>query len=509
MTSTTYGRNVGGSVPFQPLSAQDQLFLLSETDHTHMHVGAVLLFDAGPLATIGRGISFERIRCHVASRLERIPRYRQRLRFYPVGSRPHWIDDDRFDLDCHVRHMRLPQPGTDRQLKELCGQVLSQKLDRNRPLWEIAVIEGLRGGHFAIVAKTHHCLVDGIGGVNLLAAILDPDPTVACGPAAPWVAKPALSTADVLRHELSHRLEQSVRWGSRLRAWAQAPREVAGALGEQALGIGQFLGAGLLPAPDCALNQPIGPQRRFDWWSVDLDEVKKIKNRLGGTVNDVVLATVAGALRRFLGRRGQRRLPDLRALVPVNVRSSDESGALGNHISAYFVPLPVSAREPLKRYRLTAERMRYLKGSKQAVGGRLLAGTAVPLLSMLMRFADRVKAFNLIVTNVPGPPMPLYLAGSQLQSVLPHAPLFVNQGLGVALFSYNGTLHWGLNADRDVLPDVGDFKKALIDAFAELLAVSQGDVVSSAPLRFPPRAAGRMVSPTAIPQPPRATSLGA
>jgi WS/DGAT/MGAT family acyltransferase len=479
-------------VDFEPLSAQDQLFLLSETDHTHMHVGAVLIFESGALAAVSRGVRFERIRAHIASRLGRVPRYRQRLSFYPLASRPHWVDDDRFDLGHHVRHLRLPQPGTEAQLKNLCSQLLSQRLDRNRPLWEIAVIEGLRGGRFAMVAKTHHCLVDGIGGVNLLSAILDPDPASACERAMPWSPKPPLSAADVLRFELSRRVEQSMRWGSRLRSWAQSPREMTGTLGERALGIGQFLGASLLPAPDCSFNQPIGAQRRFEWWSVGLDEVKAIKNRFEGTVNDVVLATVAGALRRFLLRRGERELSDLRALVPVNVRTADEAGALGNHVSAYFVSLPVTARDPVARFRLTAERMRAIKSSKQAIGARILSGAAVPLLSMLMRFADRVKAFNLIVTNVPGPPIPLYLAGSRLHGIFPLAPLFVNQGLGVALFSYAGRLYWGLNADRDVLADVVDFRKALAGEFADLLRASRSEKYElRAPgtgLRFPPLA---------------------
>lgn len=469
MTSMTSDSGRNGDVEFQPLSGQDRLFLLSETTNAHMHVGAALLLDAGPLAKVGRGIDFPRIRHHIASRLRHIPRYRQRISYYPLPSRPHWVDDERFDLDHHVRHVRLPHPGNERQLKDLCGQLLSQKLDRGRPLWEVVVVEGVQGGRFALVAKTHHCLTDGIGGVNLLAALLDASALCTREAVDPWSPQPPPTARDILRLEATRRLERSLDLGTQLRTWAQAPGASVNRLAEQVAGISQFIGTGLSPAPDCPLNRPIGAQRRFECLSFDLDEVKAVKHCLGGTVNDVVLATVAGALRTFLKRhRGERRLADLRALVPVNTRTENESGALGNHVSAYFVSLPVAVANPRRRYQAAVERMRSVKASKQGVGGQILAGTGVPLLATLMRFADRLRSFNVVVTNVPGPPADLYLAGARLQSVFPVVPLFVNQGLGIALFSYAGKLHWGLNADRDVLPDIAAFTVALANAFKDL-----------------------------------------
>jgi WS/DGAT/MGAT family acyltransferase len=273
----------------------------------------------------------------------------------------------------------------------------------------------------------------------------------------------------VLRLEAIRGLEGSLGLGTQLRGWARSPAESAGRLAERVAGLSQFLGTGLSPAPDCPLNQPIGAQRRFEWLSLDLNEVKAVKNALGGTVNDVVLATVAGALRSFFkGHRHERQVADLRALVPINMRSENEAGDLGNHVSAYLVSLPVSVANPRRRYEAARQRMQSVKASRQAVGGQILAGAGVPLLATLMRFADRLKTFNVVVTNVPGPPLDLYLAGAHLESVFPVVPLFVNQGLGIALFSYAGKLHFGLNADRDVLPDVADFARALAQSFNEL-----------------------------------------
>jgi WS/DGAT/MGAT family acyltransferase len=457
---------------FQPLSAQDRLFLLCETGSAHMHVGAALVFDRGPLSQTGGSINFERIRRHVAARLKDIPRYRQRLSFAPLKSRPHWVDDNAFDLNHHVRHLRVPHPGTDAQLKQLCGQLFSQRLDRDRPLWELFVIEGLEHGRFALVAKTHHCMVDGIGGTQLMAALLDPIATRDDDEPQTWLPRPQPSTKEVLQLELS-RLAQSFSWGKQLRGMVQTPGDSAARLSEQVFGLSQFLGNGLWPAPDCILNRSISAQRRFEWLTVNLDDVKRVKAKFGATVNDVVMATIAGALRRFLqGRPGTPRPTQLRTLVPVNVRQGTDE-QLGNHVAALLVPLPLGISDPRRRLMSVAARMRSAKTSRQAEAAKMLSGAAVPLLATLMRFADRLKSFNLVVTNVPGPPIPLYLAGAPLREIFPQVPLFLNQGLGIALFSYAGKLHWGLNADHDLLPDVAALKEALLDSFNELLALTQ------------------------------------
>ena len=491
-TTKTDFTSHGPSADFEPLSTQDRLFLLSETESTHMHVGVALLIDAGPLAKRNAGVAFDRIKRHIASRLSQVPRYRQRISFAPLHSLPHWVDDERFDIDHHVRHVRLPQPGNEAQLKQLCGQFFSQRLDHERPLWEVLVVEGLGQDQFALVAKTHHCLVDGIGGVNLLAALLDPHAEVAHPRPDRWAPKPPPTAAEVFRLEIAHQIEQSRHLGNQLRDWMQTPRATVGKLGEQVLGMSQFLSNGLWPAPDCVLNQPIGAQRRFEWLTFSLDDVKAVKQALGGTINDVVLATVAGALRGFLRQHRRTSCPaELRALVPVNMRQPNEAEALGNHISALLVGLPVSICDPQRRYLAVVDRMQQAKASKQAVGGQALAGASAPLLATLMRFADRLKTFNVVVTNVPGPPIPLYLAGARVSTVFPQVPLFVNQGLGIALFSYAGNLHWGLIADRHVVPDIVALKTAVVRSFDELreAAGRKPTMMKTNVLTWAPRAA--------------------
>lgn len=474
MTSNTFASApLKDAVALDPLSAQDRLFLLAETKNSPMHVGAALVFDGGPLSTPAGSVDFARVRRHIAARLNAVPRYRQRVEFTPLRSRPHWVDAERFDIDHHVRHLRLPHPGTEAQLKQLCGQLFSEQLDRDRPLWELYVIEGLKGGRFALVAKTHHCLVDGIGGVHLLAALLDPVAEYREERPEPWSPRRPPSARDALQLELRHQLDRSLALGRQLRGWAQAPAASTRKLGEQVLGVSQLLGTSLWPASECVLNRPIGAQRRFEWLTLELADVKQVKEKFGATINDVVLATIAGAMRQFLrGRPGSPRPTDLRTLVPVNMRQTADDG-LGNHISALLVSLPLGITDPRRRLLRIAGRMRAVKATKQAQAGQIVAGTGVPLLATLMRFADRLKAFNLVVTNVPGPPIPLYLAGAPLAEMFPQVPLFLNQGLGIALFSYAGKLYWGLNADRDVLPDIADLKRALLDSFDELHALTE------------------------------------
>jgi WS/DGAT/MGAT family acyltransferase len=488
MTSSMIGLADHRPGEFDPLSAQDRLFLLCETGSAHMHVGAALVFDRGPLSQPSGGIDFERIRRHVAARLKDIPRYRQRVSFTPLKSRPHWVDDETFDVHRHVHHLRVPHPGSETQLKQLCGQLFSKRLDRNRPLWELFVIEGVEKNRFALVAKTHHCMVDGIGGAQLLAALLDPMPDGACDEPQPWLPRPQLSAREVLQLELSRQLAQSFSLGKQLGGMVRAPGHSAARLGEQVFGLSQFLGSGLWPAPECILNRNIGAQRRFEWLSLDLDDVARIKQKFGATVNDVVMATIAGGLRRFLQGRSAPRPTQLRALVPVNMRQAAD-GSLGNHVSALLVPLPLGISDPRRRLVNVAARMRSAKASRQAEAAKMLSGAAVPLLAAFMRFADRLKSFNLVVTNVPGPPIPLYLAGAPLRQVFPQVPLFINQGLGIALFSYAGKLHWGLNADSDLLPDVAELKDLLLTSFNELLSLT----------RRPARAKGNVLAwPTQI-----------
>jgi WS/DGAT/MGAT family acyltransferase len=462
------------------LSALDAHFLELEDAGVHMHVGALLLFDAGPLARPDGSLDFERLRALVASQLHRVPRYRQRLAWIPVERHPVWVDDPAFNLLYHVRHVSLPRPGDLRQLKRLTGLLLSQKLDPGKPLWEIWAIEGVGGGRFALVAKVHHCMVDGIAAADLLATLLRPTPDPRVPKAPRWEPRPAPGGAELLAREAWRRAREPVEL---LRAGARALRRPGPALrafADSTRGVGEALLAGFAaPAPATPLNPAhVGPHRRFDAIRFELARVKEVKRRLGGTLNDVVLATVAGALRRFLRGRGVSVADlELRALCPVNVRSGSEHAGLGNRVVLMLAPLPVSERDPRTRVRRVVEATQALKRSRQFRGAELLEEiadwTATGLITETIRLATSRRAFNLIVTNVPGPATPLHLLGAPLLETYPWAPLYENQALAVALFSHGDGLFWGLNSDWDRVPDLHDFAGALATEFDELAKLAE------------------------------------
>ncbi|HSJ97264.1 MAG TPA: wax ester/triacylglycerol synthase family O-acyltransferase [Myxococcota bacterium] len=461
---------------YDRLSAQDRSFLDLEGPSTHMHVAGAFLFEKGPLATPQGGVDIDKVREYVESRLHRIPRYRQRLAWIPIEDHPVWIDDDRFNIHYHVRHTALPAPGDDRQLKRLCARVMSQPLDRGRPLWEMWVVEGLEHDRFALVCKTHHCMVDGMSGVDLLTVLLSAAPDKEFEPGPRRMPGAAPSCLALLRDAAWRRATMPFALAgaavSALRqpevAWERA-RDVAG-------GVGQTLAATLSPAADTPLNRPIGPHRRFDWVGFDIAEVKRVKDRLGGTVNDVVLATVAGAVSRFLEQRGiplrRQQQMDFRAFCPVSVRSAEERGALGNRVSSIVARLPIGERDPARRIEAVREVTADLKRSKQALGAEALTSvsewTAPTLAALAARMAFANRLSNLVLTNVPGPQIPLYLLGARMLESYPMVPLFVSQGLGIALFSYAGGLYWGFNADWDLFPDLHDFVVAVDASFREL-----------------------------------------
>ncbi len=459
---------------YQRLSALDASFLEIEDTTTHMHVAAALLFEPGPLATEDGGLDVERLRAYVGARLHHIPRYRQRLEYIPLEQHPVWIDDDRFNLFYHVRHTSLPRPGSERQLKRLCGRILSQKLDTTKPLWEIWIVEGLEGGRFAMIVKVHHCMVDGVAGVDLLTALLSPTPETTFAQPGPWQPRPAPSPRELVAGELWRRAAMPLDLArAAARAVADPAATIGGAL-ETAAGLASMLGESATPASETPLNpERIGPHRRFDWLRLDLAEVKAVKNRLGGTVNDVVLATVVGGLRRFLPARGVT-VDDLdfRALIPVSVRGKSEQGALGNKVSQMLAHLPLDERDPYRRLQRVSETTTQLKQSHQIeVAERieeLSDWAATGLMAQVMRLGSQRRMFNLIVTNVPGPPVPLFLLGAPLLAAFPSVPLFTNQALGIALFSYADGLYWGVSADWDVVPDLHEFVQALDAGFRDL-----------------------------------------
>lgn len=453
---------------WEPLAVQDELFLRSEHAHAHMHVGATLLLRAERPVRHDAPVPIDGIRRHLEVRLDTLPRYRKRLAFTPLLQRPVWVDDDRFDIEYHVRHVALPQPGRDDQLHALCEEVMSQALDRTKPLWELYVVEGLRGGQLAIIAKVHHSLVDGVGGVQLLGALFDALPSGLSAGGAAWRPVGVPTAMELLGHELTEPVARTVRVlrdAARLLVPAEAARRIYG----HAAVLSEVVRAGLQGVPDSPFNQPLGPDRCIAWLTLDLDAVKAVKQQLGGTVNDVVLATVAGGLRRFLrAHRGIQRPGDLRSMVPVNRRVSGDDPACGNHVAGLLVRLPLSLATPLDRYHAVRAATAEAKASQQVTATEVLTASAAALLNVGVWLMEQLQPFNLVVTNVPGPPVPLYLGSTQVDAIYPHVPLFANQGLGIALFSYAGHLHWGFNADRAVVPDVAALADATAAAFDNL-----------------------------------------
>jgi diacylglycerol O-acyltransferase len=455
------------------LTGLDASFLHLEDASSHMHVGGVMLFEGPPPPYAEMLEAFER-------RLPLVPRYRQRLAFVPLGQgRPKWVDDPHFNLRYHVRSTALASPGSERQLKDLAGRVFSQQLDRDKPLWEVWLVEGLDDDRFAVVSKTHHALVDGISGVDIISVLFDtsPEPAAPTDPGDRWLPRPLPSRAQLLAEALLERATIPAEIGRSAKALLRGPLRIAGGVRDAAVGVGAMAWAGLNPAPGSPYNKSIGPHRRFTWVRADLRDMKAIKDELGGTVNDVVLSIVAGGLGRHLRRRGRNTDGlELKAMVPVSVRADVERGALGNRVAAMMAPLPVWCQEPVARLDIVSEQLKGLKSGGQAVGAQVmteLSGFAPPtIMDQASRLMARQRFFNLVVTNVPGPQFPLYLLGRRMLDPFPMVPLAKNQALGVALLSYDGHINFGLVGDYDLMWDLDDFAVDLEESMAELAAAA-------------------------------------
>jgi len=462
---------------YEPLTALDHSFLLLERPNAYMHVASTAIHDARPLRNAEGGIDLPRIRRAIAGVLHRIPRYRQKLAFVPIDRSPVWVDDEGFNLDYHIRHTSLPRPGDERQIKQLSARVMAQRLDRARPLWELWVVEGLEGDRLALISKTHHCMIDGVSGVDLLNVILSPHPTGEVVEAPPFAPRPAPSPLELLRDELQRRTARGLLAFRNARALLGEARDARREILVRLRAAAETVGIALRPASATPLNQSVGPHRRFDWWSLPLADLKRVRRRLGGSLNDVVLTVVTGAVRRFFEyRRVDVTGLDFRVMAPVSVRKTDERGALGNRVSAWFVPLPLAESNPARQLRDISQNTAELKESKSAVGAELLTQVAdwtpTTLLSLGARNLTRLQSFNLVVTNVPGPQAPLFLLGSHMKECYPMVPIMEGLGLGIALFSYDGKLCWGFNADYELVPDLDRFVTFTREAFADLLAAS-------------------------------------
>ena len=455
------------------LTSVDASFLVQEKRASHMHVGAVLVFEGPPP-------DYNDFLGGIESRMHLTPRYRQKLAFprFEMG-RPMWVDDPCFNLEYHVRHTALPKPGGFDQLLSMAGRIYSQRLDRSKPLWETWLVQGLDDNRFALITKTHHAMIDGMAGVDLASVLFDVSPVPRKVEPEPWTPKPVPTDAELIAEGVKGAVKAPFEVAQRAIGAARSPGRSLRALREAAEGLGEVAWAGLNPAPSIPLNVPIGPHRRIDRVRVELADLKQAKNELGGTVNDVVLTVVSGALRRWLRSRGVRTEGlELNALVPVSIRAADEQGELGNRIAAMRGPLPVYVDDPVERLRIVREAMDGLKESKQALGAEVIAGLndfAPPtILAQASRLNFSTRLFNLIVTNVPGPQFPLYLLGRELQEIVPLAFLPENHALAVAIMSYNGMIDFGLLGDYDAMPDLDFFADAVRESLNELLEAAGG-----------------------------------
>jgi WS/DGAT/MGAT family acyltransferase len=464
------------SYNYDRLSGQDTTFLLWETTNLHMHVACTQIFETGPMATESGGVDFDSFKRFTESILHQIPRYRQRLKWIPVENRPVWFDDADFDLDYHVRHTALPKPGSDAQLKKLSARVMAQQLDRNRPLWEIWVVEGLEGNRFAVISKVHHCMIDGASGVDISQILMRLTPEREIEEPQRFLPRPEPTNAELVSDAMRLRVRQPLRAIRGIREFRRETENVRDELMLRTRAVRAAVTSQSTAASPTPINGELGPHRIFDWWSVPLDDVKAIRRALGCTVNDVVLTVVTGAFRGYLARRQVRPEElDFRIQAPVSVRREDEKGKLGNRVSGWLVSLPLDEEDPLKQLQRINETTQELKESRQALGAEIIIGLMERMPNSLVSLGAQAASgtMNSIVTNVPGPQFPLYMLGAELLAMYPQVPLLANVGLGIALMSYNGRVCWGFNADLGLVPDLPDFVALVRESFEQLADLAE------------------------------------
>ena len=459
------------------LSPLDASFLHIEDDVSHMHIASVAIFE-GPEPAFGDVVSM------IDSKLALVPRYRQIVKSVPFElGRPVWVDDPHFNIEYHLRHTALPAPGGEDELRSLVGRVMAQQLDRSKPLWEIWVVQGLEGGRWAMLSKTHHALVDGVSGTDLLAVVMDLSPeTQRPAETEPWTPRPMPSGWSLATDAITSMVRSPYEQLRAARAQTRLLRRMAGYAKEVTSGI-VAMGGLVRPTPLSSLNGPLGPHRRYDWATTTVDEIKRVRKELGGTFNDVVLASITNGFRELLLSRDEDIDRVVRTLVPVSVRPRDESGkAVGdgtfeNRVTAMFAELPVDIEDPALRLHVISEQMKDLKESKQAMAGEALtsmSGFAPPMLLALgMRLATKAgqRNVNTVTTNVPGPQFPLYAAGRRMVRAFPYVPLAGQVRIGIAIFSYNGEVNFGITGDYDSTPDIDVLAHGIEDGMTQMLKV--------------------------------------
>ncbi|MEX2556221.1 MAG: wax ester/triacylglycerol synthase family O-acyltransferase [Actinomycetota bacterium] len=462
------------------MSGIDASFLYFETPNMHMHVVAAIVFDP---STVPGGYSFDHVKEMIRSRLHLAKPLRRKLVPTPLNlDHPVWVEDNDFDLDYHVRRIGCPSPGSEEQLSEIVGDIASRPLDRTRPLWEVWIVEGLENGYTAAVAKMHHCTIDGVSGANFMVHFFDLEPqgTERPGVDADWKPDRRPTDLELLGRALIARAQRPLNW---VRVVPATLKSVGGFIAARR----RTEGPGMptpLRAPRTSFNATITPHRRTAFTHVPLDDVKAIKREFGTTVNDVVLAIVAGALRRYLESRDEMPDRSLLAAVPVSVRTGEEEGDVGsNRVSAMFSTLATDVDDPVERLKQIAEANRGAKEEHKAIGADMLTKwgeLAAPLtFSLAARFytglklADRhAVVHNLVISNVPGPAFPLYFAGAKLVAMYPLGPIFDGAGLNITVLSYMDQLYFGLIGCREIV-DVWGIAGHITESFAELSKAAQ------------------------------------
>ncbi len=474
---------------YERLSPQDNDFLIWECPGLPMHVGGVQTFRAGPLATPGGGIDFESIKRLTESVLHRIPRYRQKLMWIPGEEHAVWIDDPHFNLDYHVRHTALPRPGSDEQLKRLASRIMEHPLDRERPLWETWVVEGLEGDRFATINKIHHCTIDGSSGVDLSQILLSLSPEREIRPPQRFIPRATPRRSELQNDERLRRLTAPLRAARDLFQFARKSPDLAGEITQRARALQELAHWKWVPASQTPLNGNVGLHRAVEWFSLPLDDIKAIRHKLDCSVNDVVLTIVTGAIRQFMMRRQvDPDVLDFRVSAPVNVRPAGEQNQMTNHVSSWIIRLPIDRDDPREQIDAIHQTTSALKASNQAIGVEMVTAL-LDWLPIDMQSAA-TGTVNTIVTNIPGPPFPLFLLGAELLEVIPLPPLMRDVGLVIGALSYNGKVCWGFNADYDRVGNLSEFVEDTNRAFRRLAEVA--GVERTAPALRPEPQRGRL-----------------
>jgi WS/DGAT/MGAT family acyltransferase len=466
----------------QRLTGLDATFLYMETPSIHMHVASTAVFDP---STVPGGYSFDKVKELVQDRLPLLPPFRRRLKPIPFElHHPLWIEDPDFDLDYHVRRAALPAPGGPQELAEFAAEAISRPLDRNRPLWEMYVVEGLENGLIATVTKVHHSAIDGVSGAELTVNLLDlqPEPAPVPEPEHPWEPDKIPSDIELVGYALNSLIRQPIRGLKAIRRTVETALNIRRRNRQPDINPPP----GFFSAPRTSINGSITPWRRFAFTEVSLDDIKMVKNALGGTVNDVVLALCSGALRQYFSDRGETLDSSLQAMVPISVRTEDQKGAMGNQVSSLLVSLASDIDDPVERLAAITTGTRGAKEQETAISAATLAGEwaefAAPALAARAarlysrtKVADRLRPlFNVTISNVPGPNFPLYSAGARMVAMYPMGPIADGAALNMTVMSYMGSVYFGLVADRESVPDVWDIARNVDTALVELKKASDG-----------------------------------